>query len=281
MEQIRSTAERISIEDLSQRIELDGPNDEMKELSETFNSMIDRLEASFHKQNQFISDASHELKTPIAVIQGYANLMNRWGKDDPSVLQESLDSILAETEQMSTLIKKLLLLAKSDQSKVHIVKKPLSLNEVSEEILKELGILETKKNIVYNEEAEVVIFADYALVKQLIWIYVENSLKYTKENGTIAFRIYQDEQYGYISVTDDGIGIKEEDLPYIFDRFYRSDKSRNKEIAGTGLGLSIAKWIMDSHQGEILVESVYGQGTTFTSKFLLYSENSDKEGEGK
>ena len=116
---IRSAAERITVEDLSRRIDTDGPDDEMKELKITFNSMIDRLERSFRKQNQFVSDASHELRTPISVIQGYANLINRWGKSDPEVLQESIDSILTETDHMSTLIRQLLFLAKTDQNKLH------------------------------------------------------------------------------------------------------------------------------------------------------------------
>ena len=147
VEEIQQTAERISIEDLSQRIDTSGPDDEMKELAETFNSMISRLENSFQKQNQFISDASHELRTPISVIQGYANLINRWGKSDPTVLEESIQSILAETEHMSQLIKKLLFLAKSDQNRIPVQKEQFCLNELVKEVVKEMEITtETKRN---------------------------------------------------------------------------------------------------------------------------------------
>ncbi len=273
VENIRQTAERISIEDLSQRIELSGPDDEMKELSITFNSMIERLEESFQRQTQFISDASHELRTPISVIQGYANLVNRWGKSDPTILQESIDSILAETEHMSTLIKKLLFLAKSDQNKNHLQKQEITLNQMAQDIARELRVMETGRLVKLEEKDEVKVYADPDLLKQLLWIYTENSLKYTsQETGEILFCVWKDKQYGYISVSDNGAGMEAEDLPHIFDRFYRADKSRNKEIPGTGLGLSIAKWIMDSHHGEIIVNSTLGEGTSFTSKFHLFKE---------
>lgn len=266
---IREAAERISIEDLSQRISTEGPEDEMKELTETFNSMIDRLEGSFQKQNQFVSDASHELRTPISVIQGYANLINRWGKSDPAVLQESIDSILTETEHMSALIRQLLFLAKSDQSRLSLQKTEISLNEVSAELVREMALLNTQADISYTEEDQVEIFADYNMIKQLLWIHGENALKYAKENAKVEVKVWKDQEFGYVSVKDDGVGISEEDIPKIFDRFYRADKSRNKEILGTGLGLSIAKWIMDSHDGEILVESRVDEGTVFTNRFHL------------
>lgn len=269
---IRQTAERISIEDLSRRIDVTGPDDEMKELSVTFNSMIDRLETAFKKQSQFISDASHELRTPISVIQGYANLINRWGKSDPTVLQESIESILAETDHMTMLIKKLLFLAKSDQNSLHAQKEKMSLNQVVKEIVKEIGVMEVKKQIELEEKAEVEIFADPSLIKQLLWIHTENAMKYTPENGLIQFCVYKDEKYAYVSVSDNGAGLSEEDIPLIFDRFYRADKSRNKEIPGTGLGLSIAKWIADTHDGKIIVESEPQKGTTFINCFMLYKE---------
>ncbi|WP_317855542.1 sensor histidine kinase [Chakrabartyella piscis] len=269
---IREAAERITIEDLSQRIDISGPDDEMKELSITFNSMINRLEKSFVRQNQFISDASHELRTPISVIQGYANLINRWGKSDPEVLQESIDSILSETEHMSSLIGKLLFLAKGEQNKVLVQKQVMSLTEIVEDLEKEMEVLETKRNLHLEKEQDVQIYADPDLIKQLLWIYLENAMKYTKENGNITLRVWKERGFAFVSVTDDGAGIAEAELDKIFDRFYRVDQSRNKEISGTGLGLSIAKWIVDSLGGEVSVESEVGISTTFTTKFVIYHE---------
>ena len=269
VEAIRETAERISIEDLSQRISTEGPDDEMKELTVTFNSMIERLDSSFQKQNQFVSDASHELRTPISVIQGYANLINRWGKSDPDILQESIDSILMETDHMSALIRQLLFLAKSDQNKLNLQKVQLSLNEAAQELVREMELMDMHAEITYLEDDQAEVFADYDLVKQLLWIHGENALKYSGENGKIQIRVWKDEKYGYVSVEDNGAGIAEEDIPKVFDRFYRADKSRNKEIAGTGLGLAIAKWIMDSHDGEIIVKSRLGEGTAFINRFHL------------
>ncbi len=267
---IRAAAERISIEDLSQRISTEGPEDEMKDLTVTFNSMIDRLEAAFQRQNQFISDASHELRTPIAVIQGYANLINRWGKSDPEILQESIDSILTETDHMSALIRQLLFLAKSDQNRMNAQKTIISLNEVAAEFTRELEVVNGDRAISFVEEGQVEILADYDLIKQLLWIHGENALKYSKGGEEIKVKVWKDKKYGYVSVQDHGSGISEEDLSKIFDRFYRVDKSRNKEISGTGLGLAIARWIVDCHEGEILVESKVGEGTTFTDRFHLY-----------
>ena len=272
VEAIREAAERISIEDLSQCISTDGPDDEMKELTVTFNSMIDRLDTSFQKQNQFISDASHELRTPISVIQGYANLINRWGKSDPDILQESIDSILTETEHMSTMIRQLLFLAKSDQSKLSLQKTKMSLNEVAEELVRDMEVLEVNRKITYTEEDAVEILADYGLLKQLLWIHGENALKYSADGGEVEVKVWKDKKFGYVSVRDNGIGIAEEDVPKIFDRFYRVDKSRNKEISGTGLGLAIAKWIVESHDGEIMVESKPGEGTVFIDRFRLYKK---------
>lgn len=273
VEAIRAAAERITIEDLSQRIDTSGPDDEMKELTTTFNSMIDRLENSFQRQNQFVSDASHELRTPISVIQGYANLMNRWGKSDPEILQESLDSILSETEHMSALIRKLLFLAKGDQNRTLTQKQSMFLNDTATELVKEMQILEVEPHVVLQVEDECRIWADPDLMKQLLWVYAENAIKYTPTDGTITVRVWKDKKYGYVSIRDTGTGMEQPDLEKIFDRFYRVDKSRNKGISGTGLGLSIAKWIMDCHEGTITVESEVGKGTTFTNRFTLYQPN--------
>lgn len=267
---IRETAERISVEDLSQRIEISGPDDDLKELSITFNSMIDRLERSFEQQSRFVSDASHELRTPISVIKGYANLINRWGKDDPEILQEAVNNILEETDHMSVMIKNLLFLARSDQHRAHIQKQPMSLNDAVRDIAKDLSVTDEKINIITDIcDKDMVIDGDPDLIKQMLWIYTENAVKYSGQEKTITYRVFSDGQYACVSVKDNGCGINEEDLPHIFERFYRVDKSRNKNIPGTGLGLSIAKWIIDVHSGSVEVNSVVGQGTEFISKFKV------------
>lgn len=276
---ITKTAETIGINDLSQRIDIEGPDDEIKNLAVTFNDMIGRLEASFNKQNQFISDASHELRTPISVIQGYANLIDRWGKSDPVILQEAIDSIKDETEHMSTLIKKLLFLARDEQNKKVIQMDKLSVNFVANEVIKEMTVLEMNNKIELTEDSDVYIEGDFDLIKQMLWIFLENAIKYTGDDGKILLNVGGDETLAYISVSDNGIGIKEEDLPYIFDRFYRGDKSRSKEIPGTGLGLSIADWIIHKHKGSVSVESKVAEGSRFTVAFPLYNNNNNNKKE--
>lgn len=267
---IRNMAERISIEDLNQRIDISGPNDDLKDLAITFNDMIERLDVSFKKQNQFVSDASHELRTPIAVIKGYVNLIDRWGKDDPAVLQESIDSIKSETEHMAKLIKKLLFLAKNDQNKTQVQKDIVNLKDIGIEISKEIEIMDISQNFTFNPGTNKInIIGDYSLIKQMVWVLIENSIKYTKSDGTIFLEIYKDIHYAYISVKDFGKGIPEEDIPYIFNRFYRVDKSRNKDIPGTGLGLSIAQWIAEQHNAKIRVFSQLGEGSNMIIVFPL------------
>ncbi|MDR1537939.1 MAG: HAMP domain-containing histidine kinase [Clostridiales bacterium] len=283
------TAERISIEDLSQRIEVTGPNDEIRELSATFNDMIARLEISFRQQNQFIADASHELRTPISVIQGYANLIDRWGKNDPAVLQESIDSIKAETEHMSMLVKKLLFMAKTDQNKIQIQKQPLYLGYIAEEAVREMSVMELGCKITVNTDGTGLILGDGDLIKQLIWIFLENAVKYSKSpESEVVLSITDEKSKCRVSIKDYGIGIRKEDLPYIFERFYRADKSRSNEVPGSGLGLSIASWIAKQHGAQIDIKSEYGEGTEviilftrFTDEDLAKSSQEAQNSEGK
>ena len=272
MDQIRTMAEMISIEDLSQRLPVDGPDDEMKELKITFNSMIARLEESFQKQNQFVSDASHELRTPIAVIRGYANLINRWGKSDTSILQESIDSIISETDHMNVLIKQLIFLAKGDKNMLHTEMVPINLKDIAQEILQEIEIMEIDRIVTLNVKEDVTILGDADMLKQLMNIHLENAVKYSKDGSLIEIRVWKDEKNAYISIQDHGVGISADDQKMIFDRFYRADKSRNKEIPGNGLGLSIASWIAQAHNGTIQVESTPDEGSCFTDVFPLFFE---------
>lgn len=267
--QVSRMAEQISVEDLSRRIELTGPDDEIRELSSAFNGMISRLQIAFEKQNRFVSDASHELRTPIAVIQGYVSLIDRWGKTDPAVLQESIDSIKATTGHMSELVRKLLQLAKVDSGTRELQLSQVNLNELAAEVVKEVEILDRPCEISLAEDAQVVILGDSSLVKQLLWIFIDNSMKYCTDAPKIKLRIFTDgDGVPCFSESDNGIGISEDDLPHVFERFFRADKSRsNEKVNGAGLGLAIADWIIRQHKASVSVTSALGKGTEFTVRF--------------
>jgi signal transduction histidine kinase len=196
------------------------PDDELRQLALAFNDMLKRLEVSFRQQAQFVADASHELRTPIAVINGYANLLNRWGKYDPAVLQESLDCIIAETEHMSNMAKKMLLLAKEEQAEVQHL--PINLSEIADIVVKEMELCKNKWDVRLNFSGQCVILGDYDMIKQLVWILLDNAVKYSlsSEEG-IEIDIFDKDDSVCLSIKDHGIGILEGDLPYIFQRFYQ------------------------------------------------------------
>lgn len=261
IDNITRTARSISINNLKERIEIKGPDDELRRLAKTFNDMIDRLQDSFERQVQFVSDASHELRTPISVIQGYTDLLNRWGKEDKTVLEESITAIKDETSNMGYLVEKLLFLAGGDSGAQRLEKEEFFINELIDEVIKESKLITDKHKIMSVQNDAVLIIADRKLLKQMLRIFIDNSIKFTPENGEILINSIIRDNKLEISVEDTGVGIPKEDIPRIFDRFYRVDKSRTKEKGGSGLGLSIAKWIADAHNGSITVESKTGKGT--------------------
>lgn len=255
------TVKEISINVLDKRLDVRGSKDELKDLAKTFNEMLDRIEKSVEQQNQFVSDASHELRTPIAVIQGYADLLDRWGKDDPRVLEESIAAVKGEAESMKSLVEKLLFLARGDNNRQRVEKEDFRLGEVINEILKETRLIDKNHNILCDQNEDIIIHADQKLIKEAIRIFMDNSIKFTPAGGTIKLNSYRKNKRACISIEDTGIGISQEDLPHIFNRFYRADKSRAKASGGTGLGLAIAKWIIDNHHGKIDVWSKPDVGT--------------------
>lgn len=255
------TARSISAGGLDTRLDVVDSHDELKDLAVTFNEMLDRIQTSFEKQEIFVSDASHELRTPISVIQGYANLLQRWGKEDRAVLQESIEAIRGESDYMRELVEKLLFLASADKKKQQLETAPFALNDLVEEVLRETAMIGTEHLVSGEINGIIMVDGDRALIKQALRIFVDNSLKYTPAGGSITIKCSLKDGKASISVEDNGVGIAEADLPLIFDRFYKADKSRTREGGGAGLGLSIAKWIIEQHQGDIRVKSRPGQGT--------------------
>ena len=259
--EMTETAKTISVEALDTRLNVSGSKDELKELAETFNTMLDGIEHAYEQQNQFVSDASHELRTPISVIQGYANLLDRWGKDDRIVLDESITAIKSESESMKNLIENLLFLARGDKELQKLQKEKFYINELIDEIVKETKMIDNKHTIFCVDNDRLLLLADKKMLKEAIRVFIDNSVKFTPENGTIKINSYNRRIYLEIIIEDTGIGIDSEDLPHIFNRFYRADKSRTKNSGGNGLGLSIAKWIIAKHDGKITVSSQPQKGT--------------------
>ena len=273
LDKITKAEQEISVEKLDKRINYTGNDIELKVLSDSFDKMIERLEISFNKQNQFISDVSHELKTPISVISGYVNLLDRWGKDDVETCDKSIQAIKNETKNMNELVSKLLYITKADTGKVTLKKTKVNVQELINEIIEETKLIETDRNIYSSNNEKCYIEADIGNVKELIRIFIDNAIKYTDKDGKIDIFTQRNSGKIYINIKDNGIGISKEEQENIFDRFYRVDKSRNKETGGVGLGLAIAKSIANINNAEIKLESELGKGSNF---ILIFNEMSHK-----
>jgi len=255
IDRITKTAQSITSKNLKQRIRVSSKEDELSRLATTFNEMIDRIQNYVDKQNQFVSDASHELRTPISVVNGYVNLLDRWGKEDKEILDESIIAIKNETKNMTNLLEKLLFLARSDSGIIKICKEKFYLNELVNDVIRESNLVQSNKQIKSNITDETIINADIELIKQLLRIFIDNSIKFTDNNGVIEINLLKHDNECKLIVKDNGVGIPKENLNKVFDRFYMADHSREKHKGGSGLGLSIAKQIVLSHRGEIKVES--------------------------
>ncbi|MCF6410824.1 sensor histidine kinase [Pseudalkalibacillus salsuginis] len=261
---IIATVNAISAGALHTRLDTKDTYNELKELAETFNAMLDRIETAYEKQNQFVADASHELRTPISVIQGYAALLQRWGKDDKTVLEESIDAIKNETDGMKVLAEKLLLLARIDGHEEIIECSAFSLDDLLEEVVRETRLMNSCHSISSDQNDNIILLGDRGFIKQVLRIFIDNSIKFTPRGGSISIKSCLVGERAILVVEDTGIGIPLEDLPRIFNRFYKCDKSRTRDSSGLGLGLYIAKQIIEKHGGWVRIESVLHQGTKIT-----------------
>ncbi len=242
-------------------------NTELEGLETAINSLIRRMKKAYEQQARFVSDASHELRTPLSVITGYTNMLDRWGKDDPKILEESINAIKSESEGMSRLIEQLLFLARGDNGKTQLKMEKIDLNEMMKAIYDEYVMVDSTHRFVFREDCKVEIYGDYDLIKQTARILTDNAVKYTPEKGEIIFSVKNDDGVPAFEVQDSGIGIKSEDIPKVFERFFRADDARNRKTGGTGLGLSIAKWIVDKHDGYFKITSFENIGTKFAVYF--------------
>ncbi|MEE0776554.1 MAG: HAMP domain-containing sensor histidine kinase [Bacillota bacterium] len=265
---------KIEAKNLSTRLSVDSAQDELKGLSDAINDLLERIEESYRSQARFVSDASHELRTPISVIQGYANLLDRWGKHDEKTLQESIDAIKNEAAGMKDLVEQLLFLARGDNEAMKLHPEKFDVTLLAEEIVKESQMIDLNHELYFQNGGHLLIEADVQLMKQALRIFLDNSIKYTPPGERISVKTMILDGMAAIQVQDNGIGIVPEDLPYIFDRFYRSDESRARKTGGTGLGLAIAKWIIHRHGGYLDVLSRKDFGTRMTILLPLVQDES-------
>lgn len=255
------TLNTITAKRLDTRLSIVGERQELQGLAQAINGMLDRLDAAYQSQSRFVSDASHELRTPIAVIQGYVNLLDRWGKTDAAALQESIDAIKAEAQGMQVLVESLLFLARGDNNSIVLNLDTLDLGVLAQEVFRDTQVIDSDHIFTSDIGLELWAVGDAQLLKQALRILVDNAIKYTPSGARIRLAASREDGWIRLSVTDQGIGIPAEDIPHIFDRFFRSDESRARQTGGAGLGLSIAKWTVDRHGGYVEVTSRKDAGT--------------------
>jgi heavy metal sensor kinase len=269
VDEITRSARTITASNLELRLPRSQNNDEIARLIDTLNDMIARLEQSFAQVRQFTSDASHELKTPLAILMGELGVALRRPMSAEDY-QATLASCLEEVERLTNVVQGLLELSRAETGQVTIERKPVRLSTVVADVCDDVLLMAESKHVALTTDIDpdVTITGDRVRLHQAILNIVENAVKYTLEGGSVRVELLAIDGSARLLVSDTGIGIASEDLPHIYDRFYRVDKARSKDIQGTGLGLAIVKWILDAHQASIDVVSSEGTGTTFKITFV-------------
>ncbi len=253
--------EKITSLEPTEEAKLSFGDEDLAGIERAMNSLLTRIRESNRQQARFVNDASHELRTPIAVIEGYANMLARWGREDEKVLDESINAIQNESAHMKHLVEQLLFLARGDAGRTVVNPVDVNLCEMMQSVYEESLMIDEGHIYKYSCPVDpVYTTADEGLLKQAVRILVDNAAKYTREKDEIIPSVgYVSGDEVYLQVQDTGIGMKESDVEHMFERFYRSDEARS--FGGTGLGLSIAKWIVDKHNGHFEITSREELGT--------------------
>lgn len=258
-------------DDLSRRLPDSGRRDEIGRLTMVLNQTLERLERLFHARQRFLADVSHELRTPLTTIRGNVDLLRHMGQADPEIV----DVVQDELQRMTRLVDDLLLLARADTGGLPIQQKPVELDGIFLDVYRQVSSLDQGVEVELQEVDQVCVLGDPDRLKQLIINLVDNALKYTPPGGKVSMSLSKADGEAEIVIADTGIGIPAEDLPRVFDRFYRVDKARSRNMGGSGLGLSIAFWIAQAHRGSIEVTSEVGEGSVFRIKLPTLVANED------
>jgi two-component system sensor histidine kinase ArlS len=268
IQDISYTLTRIKKYGLEERVLVHQSQDEIAQLAIHFNELMDELEESFNRQKQFVGDASHELRTPLSVLQGNLMMLKRWGKNDPDVLNKSLTSSLREVERMNQLVKDLLELSRLDSE---ITNGPdiqmIEPKQVIEKVVNDFRMThpDFEFHLFLADQATIAMTESH--LEQVMTILVDNSIKYSDLERKLVIQYHSKSFSNEIIVQDFGVGIPEEEIPFVTNRFYRVEKSRNRKTGGYGIGLSIAQKIMDTYGGSMRIESELGKGTSVTLTF--------------
>jgi signal transduction histidine kinase len=249
--QLSDAMREIGSERLDRRLHWTRRHDEIGKLAASFDDLLQRLAAAFARERQFISDASHELKTPLTSINANAQLLMRWGDRDPTILRESLETIAGESASLAAMVNGMLTLAKADRGD-DIPKEPVALAQIASEVVRNAEPRATEKHLrlTFEHTATPTVFGEPGLLRQLIANLVDNAIKFT-EAGGVEVRVGSSDRGAWVEVSDSGPGIPRTEMPHIFERFYRADKSRSRTVPGTGLGLAIVRSIARVHAGEV------------------------------
>ncbi len=247
----------------SRRLSAGNPNDELGQLAQTFNEMLASLEEAYSAQQRFTADASHELRAPLTAIRGNLDLLDRVKDMPEEERRQTLTQVRREVERLSRLVNDLLALARADAGQELQVRR-VELDALLVEVHHQARSMAHGVAVRLDSLEPAVVHGDEDRLRELLLILVDNALRYTPEGGSVTLWLKHQQPWVAVGVEDTGIGIDPEDLPYIFDRFWRADRARSRDSGGTGLGLAIAKWIVERHGGEILVDSKPEKGTRFT-----------------
>lgn len=269
---IRS-AELIGVQNLSHRLEVPKAKDELQRLTVTLNDMLERIESSVKRIRQFTANASHDLRTPLSLIRTHAELALRRNRSEAEYRQ-ALSHILAASEETTRLIESLLALARTDAGETQLKIRQLDLTPVLQKSAPQASVLANSKGLSFSSslsQEPMFLLGDSAAIETLLLAILDNAVKYTPAGGFVSFRSFTDSGHAVIEVADSGVGIAPEDLPRIFDRFFRADQARSREVPGSGLGLAIALWLAEAHNGRIEVESQPACGSLFRILLPLVS----------
>ncbi|WP_163652855.1 HAMP domain-containing histidine kinase [Listeria sp. PSOL-1] len=249
--------------------------DEIGELTTVFNEMMSRIETSFEQQKQFVEDASHELRTPVQIMEGHLNLLNRWGKNDPEVLDESLKASLTELDRMKHLVQEMLDLSRAEQVSQTKELQITSVNDTVEQVRRNFEVMYEDFLFTLKEDgSDLKAMIQHNHLEQLLIIIMDNAVKYSGDSKEVDLHLYRDKDQIRVAIRDYGVGISEDEIDKVFNRFYRVDKARSREKGGNGLGLAIAKQLVEGYLGTIRATSEPTKGTTITITLPLIEGNS-------